>query len=86
MNDDNEKITVSEDMMVVSQSFENSSNIAKAEYDPILEALQITFRSGGVYAYVGVPKRVFRDMCMSESAGRFFVERIKNEFDFMKKA
>jgi len=32
----------------ISASFENSSNLSKAEYDPSMEVLILHFRKGGI--------------------------------------
>ena len=82
-NDDNE--LEQDDMKkTVTHTFENSSTILRADYDTDLEAMKVFFRSGTAYAYVGVPKKVFKEFCMAESAGTFLVENVKGTFDYMK--
>ena len=64
---------------------ENSSTIQKAEYDNLLDTLDIHFRSGGVYQYVGVPRSVFTELTQAESAGKYFHANVKGKYEFLKK-
>lgn len=71
---------------ITTHRFEGSSNILRADYDALTEAMRVFFRSGGIYTYVGVPPKVFVDFVQAESAGRFFVTNVKNNYDFFKDA
>lgn len=70
---------------VLSASFEKSSNITKAEYDPFMRVLSLTFKNGGIYDYVDVDEKLFHEMSLAESAGRFFHSKIRGHYDFLKK-
>lgn len=70
----------------VSATFGDSALLLRADYDSLTSSLQVYFRSGGIYVYVGVPKKVFTDLTNAESAGSFFTENIKDSYDFMKQA
>lgn len=71
---------------ITTHRFEGSSNILRADYDALTESMRVFFRSGGIYTYVGVPRKVFVDFAQAESAGRFFVANVKNSFDYFKDA
>ncbi len=70
---------------ITTISFEESTSIRGAEYDPMMRTLTIHFRSGGVYDFLEVPRSVFQEFANAESAGRFFHEYIRNEYDSMKR-
>lgn len=71
---------------ILTARFQNSSTLLRADFDPMLDALKIYFKSGGIYTYVGVSRDVFDELKASDSAGRYFVQNIKNTYDFMKNA
>jgi len=87
MTDENDsnKETLKEEHMIISTEFTNSSLIAKAAYDPILESLSVVFKNGAVYEYCGVPRSLLDEMKAAPSAGNFFVHNIKGRYDFLKK-
>jgi len=66
-------------------TFEKSSNISSATYDPFMKVLTINFIHGGEYNYIEVEEEVFNEMSKASSAGRFFHARIKGKYDFLKK-
>jgi KTSC domain-containing protein len=56
----------------------DSSSIAAIGYDERARKVYVRFRtSRRLYAYTGVPARVFRDLERAESKGRFVNEVIK---------
>ena len=60
----------------------NSTSIAGIGYHARLQVLEIAFRSGAVYRYVGVPPAVFEGLTKAESKGRYFTRQIRNRFEF----
>jgi hypothetical protein len=70
---------------VVSASFEKSSNIENAEYDPFMKVLTIRFRTGGAYDYIDVEESIFKEMKKADSAGKFFHAKIRGKYDFLKR-
>jgi len=46
--------------------------------------LELEFTSGDVYQYFDVPVEVYLKLRQSESLGRFFNERIKENYRFIK--
>lgn len=63
----------------------DSTSIRGAEYDEMMRTLTIYFQSGGVYDFLEVPKTVFQEFANAESAGKFFHQHIRDEYDSMKR-
>jgi hypothetical protein len=59
-----------------------SSVIKAMDYDPVLRVLRITFVSGQIYDYLGVPPRVMEEMKVAPSKGIFLNRRIKGHYPF----
>jgi hypothetical protein len=59
-----------------------SKNLKSIGYDG--RALFVAFKSGGIYAYNGVPEDVFAVGLMSPSPGKWFRETIKGKFSYRK--
>lgn len=64
--------------------FRRSSNLASAEYDDAAEELSITFNSGDVYVYAGVPPSVYRGLTLAGSAGQYFHQNIRDSYAWEK--
>jgi hypothetical protein len=54
--------------------------LRSAGYDATSKNLEIEFQTGLVYQYSGVPPKVFAELMRSEAAGKFFSEKIRNQF------
>jgi hypothetical protein len=65
-----------------------SSTIHRVEYLEMEKTLEIEFRSGNVYRYYNVPPRLWKVFQLyiecEGSAGSFFNEYIKNQFNSEK--
>ena len=61
-----------------------SSSIASAGYNRRSKLLEIEFRSGAIYRYRDVPKKVFTAFSASESKGHFFSAEIRGKYAFDK--
>lgn len=57
-----------------------SSVIAGADYDEATQILTVNFQNGTTYRYTDVPREVFRDLTLAESAGKFFIDNIRSVF------
>lgn len=66
-------------MSVVMQPV-NSSNIARAGYDPETQTLTIDFHSGRSYRYANVAEEVYRSLLDAPSAGKYFNQHIKDSY------
>lgn len=61
-----------------------SSAIDSIIYDKDREELVVYFMHGGVYKYQGLEADMFYRFLAQESAGKFFVENIRNNYQFTK--
>ncbi|RDC58613.1 KTSC domain-containing protein [Pedobacter chinensis] len=61
-----------------------SSVINHFSYDADAKSLQITFVTGMVYQYKGVPQKVFNMLKAAGSKGRYFNHYIKDKYKFQK--
>ena len=59
-----------------------SSVIRRFSYDEPQRRLRVTFTSGDVYDYVGVPPTRWRDFRAASSKGRFFAAHIRDRYPF----
>lgn len=58
----------------------DSKTIAMFAYDLEAKALVIHFKTGGVYAYQDVPRRVFDGLREAHSKGQYFQSEIRERF------
>ena len=49
------------------------------------DKLNIKFKSGAVYTYRGVSRNKFTRMCNAESIGRYFSEKIRGQYNSVKR-
>lgn len=59
-----------------------SSVVAEVGYDRRSRVLEVRLTSGTTYRYLGVPARDFLGLLAAPSAGRFYNERIKPNYEF----
>jgi hypothetical protein len=64
--------------------FMPSTVIDHYSYKPESEILKVTFISGSVYEYTGVPEQLYRQLLASRSKGKFLNENIKGKYPFKK--
>ena len=57
-----------------------SSAIDRVDYDLEERCLYVTFRSGRVYRYDGVPFELYERLLAADSTGSFFNRRIRDRF------
>lgn len=67
-----------------------SSYIAEVGYDPLMGNLIVTFNNGTEYTFMGAPRELYDEAVevhnKGGSVGKFFSEKIKGKFEFLKKA
>ena len=61
-----------------------STSIASIGYARAARALEIEFRGGAVYRYVGVPESVHAALLAAESKGRYFSQHIRGRYEFIR--
>lgn len=57
-----------------------SSAIASVGYSHRRQILEIKFKSGSIYRYVGVPKSVYHDMLKAESKTAFYTYNVRKNY------
>lgn len=62
----------------------DSRNLYAVGYDPIACTLYVTFRSGGTYAYFGVPESTHRELMMASSKGQYHHRFIKYAYPYQR--
>ena len=62
----------------------SSSNLSSVGYDKSTETLEIEFRNGAVYQYMGVPQETFQGLMSSKSVGKTFHSDIRDRFSFKR--
>jgi hypothetical protein len=60
----------------------DSSMMASVGYDAASRTLEIEFRSGRVYQYFDVPRRIHRELMKAESHGCYFNDEIRDEYTY----
>ena len=60
----------------------DSSMINKVMFNFQTKTLKVEFTSGALYEYTNVDPEIYDGLCRSESQGKFFNEKIKNNFEF----
>lgn len=53
-------------------------------YDAADQTLEVEFRSGGIYRYMGVPPAVYTALCHNASLGSYFARNIRNSYECWK--
>jgi len=59
----------------------SSSAIRSAGHDPEKQILEIEMTSGNVYRYAGVDENTFQDFLAAPSAGKFYNQQIKGQYE-----
>jgi len=62
----------------------NSTMLNSAEYDQTEKTLTVEFSNGDEYKYKDVPEEIFNEFQSAQSAGKFFLTKIKNKFEYEK--
>jgi len=61
-----------------------STVIKDIDYDEETKRLKITFQTGAIYAYAGVPEAVYVGLRQAKSKGRYFNKHISRAFPFKR--
>ena len=62
--------------------YHDSKMILSTEYDKDTQVLEVTFNNNNVYAYYNFPEGEYEAMIEADSIGKFFLQFIKNEYDW----
>jgi KTSC domain len=66
-------------LMIETVAIESSS-LAKVAYHRQQTILQVDFRDGTIYHYLGVPIQTYRDLLQADSKGAYFNHYIRSHF------
>lgn len=66
------------------QIIAKSSNIQAIDYNEDEQTLDVEFKGGAVYRYLDVPNDIPHLMLAAASAGKFFMQNIKPNYEFEK--
>ena len=61
-----------------------SSSLLTIGFARETRVLEIEFRSGATYRYLGVAPAVFEELKKAESKGRYFAQFIRGKYDFQR--
>ncbi|MBW8727369.1 MAG: KTSC domain-containing protein [Inquilinus limosus] len=61
-----------------------SSAVSSVGYDPKTRSLDVEYAGGAVYRYYPVPDRVWRQLLLADSKGRFVNARIRDAYPFRR--
>ena len=61
-----------------------SSSLVSIGFAREAHVLEIEFRSGAIYRYLGVPQTVFDALKKAESKGRYFAQSIRGKYEFKR--
>ncbi len=61
-----------------------STSLNGAAYQDQSAVLDLEFRTGAIYRYLGVPAQVYKELLRAESKGRYFNQHIRNRFGYAK--
>ena len=61
-----------------------SSNIESIGYDLRSQTLEIEFLNGTIYQYFDVPERIFEELMVADSHGRYLNANIKGIYRYSK--
>ncbi len=64
------------------ESIFDSDNILKTTYFPNMKRLYIAFKRGETYSYGNITQEIYDEFEKSESQGKFFHQKIRNNKEF----
>jgi len=62
----------------------SSSNLSAVGYDSSTHVLYVSFHSGSMYAYNGVPQEIYNGLMAAPSKGKYHAAYIKNSFAYRR--
>jgi len=71
-------------MIKEQSSIVDSSMINKYVYNFATKTLKVEFTGGALYEYANVEPDLYDNLCKAESIGKFFNEKIKNNFEHIQ--
>ena len=69
---------------VIERTPVESSSLVSIGFSRKAQILEIEFRSGAIYRYLGVTPTVFEELKKAESKGRYFAQSIRGKYEFRR--
>ena len=69
---------------VIERTPVESSSLVSMGFARQARILEIEFRSGAIYRYLGVPPTVFEELKKAQSKGRYFAQSIRGKYEFQR--
>jgi hypothetical protein len=66
----------------MNKAMVESTTLSSLAYDQAREILELEFRSGSIYQYVGVPAAVYEALLKAPSKGSYFNGAIRGRFPY----
>lgn len=64
--------------------FVESTTLGSAGHDAQSTVLELQFRSGAVYQYLRVPRRIYCGLLRADSKGRYFHQNIRGKYPYQR--
>lgn len=62
----------------------SSSNIVSVGYNAEQKILEVEFKGGKIYQYLGVPSQIYEEMMNSDSKGTYLHRHVRDRYKFLK--
>ena len=66
--------------MTAARVFLNSTALTSVSFSPETQILEVEFRNGLIYEYLGVSRSLYQQLLAAPSKGAFLVRFIRNRF------
>jgi len=63
-----------------------SSNLSSVGYDAVIATMEVAFRNGGIYQYLGVPPSIHAGLMTAASKGSYLNGWVKNRYHYRRVA
>ena len=68
----------------MKRTWVSSTSINRVGYDQKTRTLEVEFRNGRAYQYLGVPPQVYDQLMQADSKGRFINFIIKKNYPYLR--
>jgi hypothetical protein len=62
----------------------DSSMIYAIRYDEEMRTLEVVFNDGGIYRYLDVPRRIYRELMNADSKGLYMHDYVIGFYDYVR--
>lgn len=68
----------------MQRTYVTSTNLRSVGYAPDSQSLEIEFHNGSLYLYSRVPERVYTELLMAPSKGKYHHRHIRDRYTFQR--